>query len=260
MTFQVDHVSFAYNEKHRGPSREVFRDMTLAIRDGECVVVLGREGCGKSTLLHLLDGLITPSRGTVLIGGKDPHADSRHGRDARRRIAYAFQFSDEQFLQGTVRDEFADYLTGRGVPAHEVPLRMVSSLSFAGLDPVSMPARSPFTLSAGEARRLVLALVHAARPEAVLLDEPSAGMDALAGSCLVEFLREMKSRKATVVIATHDVDLAAEAADRVVILDGGGAAAEGDASDILTRGALLERYGYELPETVATGGGLRRVP
>ncbi len=258
MTFQIDHVSFSYREKYRGPSKEVFRDLTLAIRDGECVVVLGREGCGKSTLLLLLDGLITPARGTVLIGGKDPHTDVRHGRDVRRRIAYAFQFPDEQFLQGTVRGEFADFLTGRGVPVHEVPVRMVSSLSFAGLDPATVPARSPFTLSAGESRRLVLALAHAARPEAVLLDEPSAGMDALAGSCLVEFLRDMRDRKATVVIATHDVDLAAEVADRVVILDSGGVAVEGDASEILTRGALLESYGYELPETVANTGGRRR--
>ena len=251
MTFRLDHVSFSYREKQRGASREVFRDLTLTIRDGECVVVLGREGCGKSTLLFLLDGLLAPAQGKVLIGNHDPHADPRHGREARKRIAFAFQFPDEQFLQPTVSEEFADYLTGRGVPGDEVAGRMAFSLSFAGLDPATTPARSPFTLSAGESRRLALALAHASRPDAVLLDEPTAGMDAPAGTCLVEFLHDMRTQGATVVIATHDVDLAAEVADRVVILDGGGVAEEGEAAGLLTRGPLLERYGYELPEAKA---------
>lgn len=258
MTFHLDHVSFSYPDKSRGTPREVFRDLSLTIKDGECVVVLGREGCGKSTLLFLLDGLIAPGRGTVLIGGKDPHADPRHGRDVRRRIAFAFQFPDEQFLQGTVAGEFADFLSGRGVPEHDAQRRMLSSLSFAGLDPESLPARSPFSLSAGESRRLVLALAHAARPDAVLLDEPTAGMDATAGACMVEFAREMRNAGATIVAATHDVDLAAEIADRVVILDGGSVAAEGTAEDILTAEALLARYGYEPPEVVAFAGRLRK--
>ena len=258
MTFDLDHVSFSYRDKSRGTSREVLRDLSLTIRDGECVAILGREGCGKSTLLFLLDGLIAPASGTVLIGGKDPRADPRHGRDVRRRIAFAFQFPDEQFLQGTIAGEFADFLSGRGVPQGDAQGLMHSSLSFAGLDPESMPARSPFSLSAGESRRLVLALAHAARPEAVLLDEPTAGMDATAGTCMVEFAHDMGKAGATVVVATHDVDLAAEIADRVVILDGGSVAAGGTAEEILTADALLARYGYELPEVVAFAARLRK--
>lgn len=258
MTFELAHVDLSYRETPRGSPREVFRDLTLAIRGGECVVVLGREGSGKSTLLFLLDGLIAPTRGSVLIGGRDPHRDPRHGRDARRRIAFSFQFPDEQFLQPTVSGEFRDFLTGRGVPAPEVEDRMMSSLSFAGLDPVRTPGRSPFTLSTGESRRLALALAHASRPDAALLDEPTAGMDALAGSCIVNFLRDMRERRATVVIASHDVDLAAEVADRVVILDGGGIAAEGEAKAVLTRGPVLERYGYDVPDALASAGRVSR--
>jgi energy-coupling factor transporter ATP-binding protein EcfA2 len=257
MTFRMEHVCFSYREKHRGSPLEVFRDLSLAIADGECLVLLGREGSGKSTLLFMLDGLTPPDSGTVLVGGKDPHADRRYGREIRRRIACAFQFPEEQFLQATVAEEFADFLAVRGVRDNEVPGRMASSLAFAGLAPESTGARSPFTLSAGESRRLVLALAHAARPDAVLLDEPTAGMDATAGAFLCRFVHEERKRGTTIVVATHDVDLAAEIADRVLILDDGRAAVEGNAGDVLTAGETLACYGYEVPETVALAEKLR---
>ena len=258
MTFRMDQVGFAYRERNRGAPREVFRALSVAIGDGECVAILGGEGCGKSTLLSLLDGLLAPERGTLLIDGRNPHAEPGHGRAARNRIGYAFQFPEEQFLHETVAREFEDALTARGVPDREVRDRMLSSLRFAGLDPEATPARSPFTLSAGESRRVVFALLHAARPVALLLDEPTAGLDAPGAACLTKLVAEVKREGGTIVVATHDVDFAAENADRVLMLGDGGVAAEGSADEMLTSGALLAGFGYELPETVALAERLRK--
>ena len=257
MTFRMEHVFFSYRERDRGTPQEVFRDLSVAIGDGECVAVLGGEGCGKSTLLSMLDGLLAPERGTLLIDGRNPHTEPGHGSAVRKRVGFAFQFPEEQFLHETVAREFEDTLTVRGVPDRDVRGRMRSSLRFAGLDPEATPARSPFTLSAGESRRVVFALLHAARPVAALLDEPTAGLDAPGTACLTELVAGLKKERGTIVATTHDVDFAAEIADRVVILDHGCVAAEGRADEVLTAGALLAGYGYELPETVALAERLR---
>jgi len=258
MTFHLKAIAFAYREKHRGAPGEVFRDLTVAIDDGECCVLLGREGSGKSTLLFLLDGLLRADAGDILIDGKDRFADPKEHQSVRKRIAMTFQFPEEQFLKPTVAEEFTDMLSLRGVRGDECAGRMTSSLIRVGLDASATAGRSPFTLSMGESRRLALALAHAVRPDAVLLDEPTAGMDAPGAAVIAAVLGEMKEQGATVVVATHDVDLAAEIADRVMILDQGRCAVEGAAGDVLTSASLLSRYGYGIPETAEEAEVLRR--
>jgi energy-coupling factor transporter ATP-binding protein EcfA2 len=237
--------------------REVFRGLTLTIPQGECVGILGREGSGKSTLLTILGGLIPPSGGNVRIDGADPRA-ARGREGIRLRMGFTFQFPEEQFIRQTVAEEFSDILGLRGVPRPEIPRRMEDSLLRMGLQPGVFAPRSPFSLSLGESRRLALALLIAMSPAAALLDEPTSGLDSSGVACAVRALRSLSRSGATVVIATHDVDLLAEVAGRVVILAGGTVAADGNAENILTDGALLGAHGYGVPEVVSVASALRR--
>ncbi|HMK39101.1 MAG TPA: ABC transporter ATP-binding protein, partial [Bacteroidota bacterium] len=239
------------------PPREVFRDLSLTVSRGECLGLLGREGTGKTTLLNLLGGLVPPGEGRILIDGVDPHA-GRHGRESvRLRLGFTFQFPEEQFLSQSVEEEFRSLLRLRGVSASLVQSRMDEALAAMGLDPRGVAGRSPYSLSLGESRRLALALLVAVSPGAALLDEPTAGLDASGVACALRALGALLQKGATVIVATHDVDLLAEVAQRVVILGGGGIAADGAAGDILTDESLLAGHGYALPEVVSIAAGLR---
>jgi len=252
----AEHIRFSYTPHHETP-REVFRSITLSIPAGECIGILGREGSGKTTLLSILGGLTKPSEGSLRIDGADPHAG--RGREGiRLNMGFTLQFPEEQFIRQTVTDEFRDMLGLRGVPPVEILSRMEKSLHLMGLDPGTFASRSPFSLSLGESRRLALALLIAIRPAVALLDEPTSGLDASGVACAVRALREMSQRGATLIIATHDVNLLAEVAGKVVILDSGAIAAEGRAEEILADEALLGAHGYGLPEVVTVASALRR--
>jgi energy-coupling factor transporter ATP-binding protein EcfA2 len=257
VNFRAEHIRFAHASRHT-PPREVFDDLTLAVSSGECVGILGREGSGKTTLLNLLGGLIPPAAGRVLIDGVDPHSGVQGNEAIRLRVGYTFQFPEEQFLRATVAEEFADLLRLRGVAAREIPTRMEEALAQMGLDSRLVPGRSPFSLSLGESRRLALALLVAARPGAVLLDEPTAGLDATGVACTLKALGALSGGGATVIVATHDVDLLAEIAGRVLILGGKGIAADGPAGEILAHSGLLARHGYDRPEFLSLSDDSRQ--
>ncbi len=256
MNITAEHIRFLYTPRHESP-REVFRDLSLTIHHGECVGILGREGSGKTTLLNILGGLIPPSEGTIRIDGADTNA-ARGREGIRLKMGFTFQFSEEQFVRETVSEEFGDMLGLRGVSPGEIASRMENSLLRMGLDPVAFAPRSPFTLSLGESRRLALALLIAIRPAAALLDEPTSGLDSSGVACAVRALRLLSNGGATVIIATHDVNLLAEVAGRVIILAGGVIAADKSAEEILTDEALLQRHGYGMPEVVSVASALRR--
>ena len=252
MNFAARHIRFSHVSRHE-PAREVFRDLTLTIAGGDSVGVLGREGSGKTTLLCILGGLVPPAGGSVRIDGIDPHSRGGGSDNIRLRTGFTFQFPEEQFLTHTVEEEFSGLLRLRGVPAGEIYGRRGDALARMGLDPQQTPGRSPFSLSLGESRRLALSLLYAIRPGAALLDEPTAGMDASGLACTVNLVRALRKNGTTVIIATHDVDLLSEVAERVVILGGLGIAADGKSGAILGDGHLLAQHGYSVPESMREG-------
>jgi len=257
MNFVAEHIRFSHTSRHE-PPREVFRDLTFSVSRGDCIGILGREGSGKTTLVGLLGGLIPPRGGRILIDGIDPHAGSRASRALRLRMGFTFQFPEEQFLRQTVAQEFGDLLRLRGTPPERIQRRMEEALALMGLDPRAIAERSPFSLSLGESRRLALALLLAVSPEAALLDEPTAGLDASGVACTLKALGGLSRDGATVIVATHDVNLLAEIAGRVLILGDGGIAADGSAADVLMDGELLARHGYGVPEVVTVAAAMRR--
>jgi energy-coupling factor transport system ATP-binding protein len=169
-------------------------------------------------------------------------------------MGITFQFPEEQFLRESIAEEFSDVLSLRSASPSTITPRMEEALAAVGLDPKIFPGRSPFTLSLGESRRVALALVLASRPEAVIMDEPTAGLDASGIAVTASALKKLHRAGATIIIASHDLGFAADCARRVLLLDRGKITADSTTNAILSNRSLLRSYGYAIREDVTVGG------
>lgn len=247
MSIDVHDVAFSYDGK-----RETLRSVSFSVRPGELCALVGPSGSGKSTLLQLLAGLLRPDRGSVRVFDADPAARAaRHG-GGRARICLVLQHPERQFFCETVREEVAYSLRRMGLPREEVEERVAQALRDTGLPPERYLDRSPFHLSGGEQRAVAIAIALALSPRALLLDEPTAGLDPQAARRLLDYLDAWRAaRAAPVVMVTHDLRFIGAAAGKVVALCEGEAAYCG-APDVLFRNrGLLERLGLDEPAVPA---------
>lgn len=254
----LDRVSFRYASRHAGDT-VVFKGLSLDVPSGQSLGVLGREGSGKSTLLQMLDGLVVPESGRVLLDGVEMTADRARWGEARLKIGLGFQFPEHQFFAESVRDEFFFGWKGRGVTEADLLQRARVLLREAGLDGDAILARSPYTLSMGESRRVAIAMLLVHRPRLLLVDEISAGLDAEGTRTVLDMLLRASQEGCTIVAVSHDTDFLAEVAERAIVLEGGTIVEDGKAEEVLGDAALLGRYGYTQPQTVAVAEELRRL-
>ena len=209
-----DDFCFAYDET------PVLRHITLDIRAGECVVLMGDNGSGKSTLLKAICGLIFPQRGSYRFNGAEVTEQAmRDGAFSKRlhaRVGFVFQDSDSQLFCPSVADEIAFGPRQMGLSEEEVSRRVDDTLAL--LDINALRNRAPWTLSGGEKKRVAIACVLSMNPDAYCFDEPLAGLDAKTQTWLMGFLKQLKAAGKTLVIATHDQSLADEVADYFVYM------------------------------------------
>jgi len=231
-------------------ARAALHGVSLAIDPGERVGLVGRTGSGKSTLVQHLAGLLAPTQGRVLLDGVPAHARTAAARAARRRLGLAFQHPEDQICEQTVWREVAFGPRHLGLAQTEIAARVRWALEMVELDP-AMEIRSPFTLSGGELRRVALASVLAMRPETLILDEPTAGLDPRGRRELLAHLRAWQAATgATLVLVSHSLDELACMVERVIVLDRGQVAADGAARQVLSDGALLAAAGLDAPQPV----------
>lgn len=209
---QVRDVSFSY------PGREgVLREVSLDIRRGELLAVVGQNGSGKSTLAAHLNGILKPAGGQVLVHGKATTA--YRFADLARRVAYIFQTPEKQFIRTTVAEEIAHGLKALKLPSEEIDARVAEALERVRL--TDRRDASPYVLSHGQKRRLSVACMVVAGPDVVVLDEPTFGQDHQQAQRLMRLLRDLADGGAAVVFITHDMRLVAEYADRCAVMAGG---------------------------------------
>ncbi len=243
MALTVERAGFVYGRGTAYSSRAL-DGISLTVSPGEVVLVLGATGSGKSTLLRLAAGLAPPSEGRVLVDGVDTA-----GPDASRlrgRVGLVFQRPEAQLFAETVAEDLAFGPRNLGRSERDARADADEALEAVGLDPEAFGRRSPFTLSGGEARRVAIAGVLAMRPAYLLLDEPTAGLDARGRAAVLGVVAEAK-RRGGVAVVTHDAEELLPLADTVLVLEGGSPVFVGPAAELLARPAPLEAAGLAVP-------------
>jgi cobalt/nickel transport system ATP-binding protein len=216
--------------------------VSLTVRRGEKVALLGANGCGKSTLLKLLDGLLFADAGEFHAFGQlvteDHLEDEQFARGFRSRVGFIFQNSDAQVFSPTVREEIAFGPLNMGFDADVVDHRVDDTLAMLGIE--ALAHRAPYQLSGGEKKRVAIASVLVMNPEVLLFDEPTAALDPRTQQWLIELLVELSAAGKTIVLATHDLDTLDVLADRCVVFsEDHRVAAQGPPAAVLADHELL---------------------
>ena len=239
-------VSVAYRSV-KGDPHKVFDGLTLDIRKGDKVALIGSNGAGKSTFMKLMVGLLKPSEGSVWLNGRDLH-DVRP-EALSRQISMVYQNPEDMFIKDSIEKDIAYAMEVRGVPdAAARTRRLLERFRLAGLR-----ERDGRLLSGGQMRRASLAIGVALDPGILLLDEPTANLDIATRKEIMRTLEELKEITETVVIATHDMQLVCEWAERIIVLCGGRVAADGSRDEIFGDRALIEQVGIRPPEIFTMG-------
>ncbi|HJB58640.1 MAG TPA: ATP-binding cassette domain-containing protein [Candidatus Faecalibacterium faecipullorum] len=239
-------VSVAYRSV-KGNPHKVFDGLTLDIRKGDKVALIGSNGAGKSTFMKLMVGLLKPSEGSVWLNGRDLH-DVRP-EALSRQISMVYQNPEDMFIKDSIEKDIAYAMEVRGVPdAAARTRRLLERFRLAGLR-----ERDGRLLSGGQMRRASLAIGVALDPGILLLDEPTANLDIATRKEIMRTLEELKEITETVVIATHDMQLVCEWAERIIVLCGGRVAADGSRDEIFGDRALIEQVGIRPPEIFTMG-------
>lgn len=236
---EVENLSFRYPN-----GVEALKGVSLTIKNGEFVAIMGQNGAGKTTLVKHFNGLLKPSKGIVRVNGVETTRTSVAALS--RNAGFVFQNPDHQLFSETVEDEIAFALKNFGFDAETREKRITWALNLLSLS--QYRKTSPFLLSGGERKRVALASVLAWDPETLILDEPTIGQDYQQKEKLRQFIVQMQSQGKTVVIVTHDVEFVAECNPRVLLMKEGTVVADGEGKDILTTPEVLFQSSIVLPQ------------
>ena len=244
----VDRVFFSYDEV------PVLKGVSLRVRLGEVLAIMGENGAGKTTLIRHFNGLLKPKRGRVLVFG----VDTREASVAQlsRKVGIVFQNPDHQLFAESVEKEVEFALRNMDYPEEGVKERVEQVLRLLDLE--KYRSRSPYSLSVGERKRLTIAAILSYDPDVLVLDEPTAGQDFINKMRIKGLIESLKAQRKAVVIVTHDVEFAAQTADRVVLMVSGEIVCEGPAREILTAPELVMKSRLLMPQIAYSALLLRK--
>ncbi len=237
--------------------RSAVENMSLSIRRGEFLGVIGHTGSGKSTLIQHLNGLLKPTVGHIYLGGEDIWADPKKIRSVRFRVGLVFQYPEYQLFEETVYRDIAFGPGNMGLSKEEIDRRVHDAARFAGLSE-DLLEKSPFALSGGQKRRVAIAGVIAMEPEVLVLDEPSAGLDPQGREELLANIRQYhRARGTTVVLVSHSMEEIARNVDRIIVLSDGHVLMSGAPREVFARGEELVAAGLDVPQVTRIAMALR---
>ena len=229
----------------------------LAIPAGQFVGIIGHTGSGKSTFIQHLNGLLAPTSGTVLFDGEDIHRSKAATRDVRFQVGLVFQYPEHQLFEETVYQDIAFGPKNARLSTEEVDARVREAARFAGVDE-SLFERSPLELSGGQKRRIAIAGVIAMRPQVLILDEPTAGLDPAGCRGVLENIAAYRRETGSaVLLVTHSMDDAARIADRLIVFHAGHVAFDGAPAEVFAHTQELLDIGLDVPQSARIAQALR---
>jgi len=228
-------VSFGYDT-----TKMIFKDIDLKIYGGETIAIVGANGAGKSTLLKLITGLVRPAKGIVYVDGYK--VNNKNIRKVRKKVGYTFQDADNQLFMPTVYEDVAFSAKQEGKSNEEVSIIVNKALE--QVDALHLIEKPSYNLSGGEKRAITIATALASNPNVLILDEPSVGLDPRARRNLIRLLFNLKETK---IIATHDMDLALDLCDRIIVMYNGEIQGDDTPTEIFKDKELLCNNHLELP-------------
>ena len=246
MSIILNHVNCIYEE---GTTMEVaaLKDVNLKLEDGQFIGLIGHTGSGKSTLVQHLNGLMKPTGGEIYFNGEDIHDADFDKKKLRSQVGLVFQYPGHQLFE---TDVFSDVCFGPknlGLLIKEVELRAYEALKMVGL-PDEFFYQSPFDLSGGQKRRVAIAGVLAMKPQVLILDEPTAGLDPKGREEILNMIRDLHNQmKCTIILVSHSMDDVADYAERIIVMNHGQVFLDGTPREVFSHRKELEEIGLAVP-------------
>lgn len=223
-------------------------NLSLSIEKGEFIGIMGHTGSGKSTLVQMLNGLMKPTSGQVLLDGEDIWANPKDIRKIRFKVGMVFQYPEYQLFEETVAKDIAFGPTNMGKSGAELEKAVNDAARFTGLKD-ELLEKSPFDLSGGEKRRAAIAGVIAMNPEVLVLDEPTAGLDPMGSDVLLsQIVQYHKERKNTVILVSHSMEDIARVADKIIVMNKSNLVMFDKTKEVFSKGRELEKIGLRVPQ------------
>lgn len=246
----LKNISYQYKKRSAEEAKDALQDVSLSIKPGEFVAIVGKTGSGKSTLIQHLNGLLQPQSGQYFFEGQDIWSKKYDLKKLRQKVALCFQYPEYQLFEETILKDIAFGPKNLGFDKKKCEEKARYAMKLVGL-PAELEKVSPFSLSGGQKRRVALAGILAMEPEYLILDEPVAGMDAPGKRMLFQLLHHLnKDKGITIVLVSHNMDDVAAHADRVLIMEDGTLKMDGTTREIFARKNDLTTMGLGIPQTV----------
>lgn len=252
MDIRFKQVGFAYQAGTPFEMRAL-HDVTFSVKDGSYVAIIGHTGSGKSTILQHLNALLKPTEGLVELGDKtiDSTTGNKDLKPLRKKVGIVFQFPEAQLFEETVEKDIAFGPKNFGVSEEEALKIAAEVVKTVGL-PEEVLKKSPFDLSGGQMRRVAIAGVLAMKPEVLVLDEPTAGLDPKGRLEMMEmFYKLNKEQNMTIVLVTHQMNDVSDYADHVIVIESGNVVKEGSPKEVFSEASWLLEKQLGVPTTLA---------
>lgn len=255
MPIKIEHLGYVYNPKTAFAS-VALSDINLTVNDGDFLGVIGHTGSGKSTLITHLNALTRIQTGSIFVDEIDLRPKKIDFKKLRSRVGMVFQYPEYQLFDETVYKDVAFGPKNIGLGEDEIAERVKEAIGLVGLDYETVKDRSPFELSGGQMRRVALAGVIAMRPEVLVLDEPTAGLDPKGKTEIMELARSLKKTCPIIIMISHNMDEVAKYCNRVAVMSDGKLYGVYSPRELFAQTELLRSLHIEPPSVTAIAEGL----
>ena len=258
MSLVLENVSYIYGEGGLEESKALDQ-VSLSVPDHSFVGLVGHTGSGKSTLVQLMNGLLKPSTGRVLVDGFDLADKSKEVRERRKQVGLVFQYPEYQLFEETIAKDIAFGPKNQGLNEDEQIERVKEAMALVDLDYETWKDRSPFELSGGQKRRVAIAGIVAMRPRYLILDEPTAGLDPLGRDHILESIYQLYQKSdMSIILVSHSMDDVARFANYMIVMNKGTKVTEGRTEDVFAQADLLESIHLGIPSVMALLRALKK--